>query len=185
MCQNIIPHHYSRRVGKIYMVLIRLMKKYHTFLWATCSPGPSLFAYVVSTLFTWASSKLSHLMTQPTKWPLHPANTQINLGIRPVWSESCCPHEETLGPQLPIECTAKTLIRSDWADAWADLSLCWAHRSFCWFCQKKAQTCSSTLIKVQFDQDLPHLQSCSYRNVPKFSDRQVWANSEGPDQTAS
>ena len=22
-----------------------------------------------------------------------------------------CPHEETLGPQLPIECTAKTLIR--------------------------------------------------------------------------
>ena len=24
----------------------------------------------------------------------------------------------------------------------------------------------------------------SYRNVPKFSDRQVWANSADPDQTA-
>ena len=31
----------------------------------------------------------------------------------------CCPHEETLGPQLPIERTAKT---SDWADVQADQS---------------------------------------------------------------
>ena len=27
-------------------------------------------------------------MTKPTKWPLRSAKTQINLGIRPVWSES-------------------------------------------------------------------------------------------------
>ena len=27
-------------------------------------------------------------MTKPTKWHLRPANTQISLGIRPVWSES-------------------------------------------------------------------------------------------------
>ena len=26
--------------------------------------------------------------TKPTKWPLHPAKTQISLDIRPVWSES-------------------------------------------------------------------------------------------------
>ena len=31
---------------------------------------------------------MSHLMTKPTKWFLHPAKTQISLGIRPVWSES-------------------------------------------------------------------------------------------------
>ena len=31
---------------------------------------------------------LSHLMTKPTKWHVHPAKTQISLGIRPVWSES-------------------------------------------------------------------------------------------------
>ena len=27
-------------------------------------------------------------MTKPTKWHVGPANTQISLGIRPVWSES-------------------------------------------------------------------------------------------------
>ena len=31
---------------------------------------------------------MSHRMTKPTKWPLRPAKTQINLRIRPVWSES-------------------------------------------------------------------------------------------------
>ena len=43
-------------------------------------------------------------------------------------------------PQLPIERTAKTLIRPGgcWADAQADLSLRWAQRSFCWFCHEVA-----------------------------------------------
>ena len=27
-------------------------------------------------------------MTKPTKWHVHPAKTQVSLGIRPVWSES-------------------------------------------------------------------------------------------------
>ena len=31
---------------------------------------------------------MSHDMTKPTKWHMHPAKTQISLGIRPVWSES-------------------------------------------------------------------------------------------------
>ena len=31
---------------------------------------------------------VSHLMTNPTKWPLRPAKTQISVGVRPVWSES-------------------------------------------------------------------------------------------------
>ena len=42
-----------------------------------------------------------------------------------------CPHEESLGPLLPIERTAKT--RSDWADAQADLSLRWEHSNFVGF----------------------------------------------------
>ena len=41
-----------------------------------------------------------------------------------------CPHEETLGPQLHVELTAKTLQ--------ADMSLRWAHRLFCWFCHEAA-----------------------------------------------
>ena len=31
---------------------------------------------------------------------------------------------------------------------------------------------------------LLRLDNYNYRNFPKFSDRQVWANSAGPDQTA-
>ena len=31
---------------------------------------------------------MSHLVTKPTKWHVHPAKTQISLGIRPGWSES-------------------------------------------------------------------------------------------------
>ena len=39
----------------------------------------------------------------------------------------CCPHEESLGPWLPIERTVKTLIRL----GQADLSLRWTHMSVC------------------------------------------------------
>ena len=36
----------------------------------------------------WCWICLNRLMTKPTKWQVHPAKTQISLGIRPVWSES-------------------------------------------------------------------------------------------------
>ena len=32
--------------------------------------------------------ELSRLMKKPTKWPVHPAKTQISLDIHPIWSES-------------------------------------------------------------------------------------------------
>ena len=36
----------------------------------------------------WKSKlQLSHSMTKLTEWPVHPAKTQISLGIRSVWSE--------------------------------------------------------------------------------------------------
>ena len=41
-------------------------------------------------------------LDKTNKMAMRPAKTQISLG---------CPHEETLGPQLPIERTAKSLIR--------------------------------------------------------------------------
>ena len=31
-------------------------------------------------------TEMSHLMAKPTNWHVHPAKTQISLGIRPVWS---------------------------------------------------------------------------------------------------
>ena len=50
-------------------------------------------------------------MTKPTKWPLRPAETQTACASAQSDQSLRCPHEETLGPQLPIERTAKTLIR--------------------------------------------------------------------------
>ena len=66
---------------------------------------------------------MSHLMTKPAQWPLHPAKSQISLSIHPVWSEFCCPNEETLGPQLQVERTAKTLIRLGSCLGWSESSL--------------------------------------------------------------
>ena len=46
-----------------------------------------------------------------------------------------CPHEETLGPQLPIV----RRLWSDWVYALVNRSLRWAHRSLCLFCSSVAQ----------------------------------------------
>ena len=44
---------------------------------------------------------LSHLMTKPKKWHVHPARTQISMGIRPVYSESSlCTQREAKDPSF-------------------------------------------------------------------------------------
>ena len=59
-------------------------------------------------------------MTKPTKWLC------VQRRLRSAQSDQSlrCPHEESLGPQLPIERTVKTQ---------ADLSLRWAHSHFVGF----------------------------------------------------
>ena len=54
-------------------------------------------------------------MTKPTKWPLHPGKTsaQSDQSLR-------CPHEETLSPQLPNECTVK---QTGGCPGWSESSL--------------------------------------------------------------
>ena len=77
---------------------------------------------------------------------VHPAKTQINLGIRPVWSESSlCAQRVAKDPML-LHADSKDTdqtgqmpwliwvrLWSDWADAQADLSLCWVHSHFVGF----------------------------------------------------
>ena len=75
-------------------------------------------------------------MTKPTKWHVHPAKTQISLGIRPIWSESSLSAWRKLGSLATH--WAQRRLWSDWADAQADLSLCCAHMPFCWFCHEAA-----------------------------------------------
>ena len=88
------------------------------------------------------SSKISCLMTKPTKWHVRPAKTQISLGIRPVWSESSLSAWRNHGPLATH--WAHSEDWSDCTDAQADLSLRWAHiyfvgfvmswlKSFCWW----------------------------------------------------
>ena len=51
-------------------------------------------------------------MTKPTNWHVRPAKTD-QPGHPPSHISLRCSHEESLGPTLPIESTAKTLIRLD------------------------------------------------------------------------
>ena len=70
------------------------------------------------------------------KESMRPAKTQIRLGGS-AWESAQsdpslrCVHEETLGPLIPIERTAKTVIRL--ADAQSDLCLRWARSHFVFF----------------------------------------------------
>ena len=74
-------------------------------------------------------------MTKPTKWHVHPANTQISLGICPVWSESLLSAWRKLKSLTTHRAHSEDW--SDWADAQADLSLRWAHSHFVGFVMRR------------------------------------------------
>ena len=77
--------------------------------------------------------KMSRLVTKPTKWHVHPAKTQISLGIRPVWSESSLFAWRKLG-SLATHWAHSEALWLDWVDSQADLSrLRWAHSHFVGF----------------------------------------------------
>ena len=64
---------------------------------------------------------------------VRPAKTQISLGIRPVWSVFVvC----TKKGWLPIERTAKALMRLGGCPGWSESSL--DAQPHCWFCQEAA-----------------------------------------------
>ena len=64
-------------------------------------------------------NRLSRRTAKPTKWHVCQVNTQINLGIHPVWSEKPWVRGYPLN--------AQRRLWSDWADAQADLRLRRAH----------------------------------------------------------
>ena len=70
--------------------------------------------------FNDVANKISHDMTKPTKWVC------AQRRLRSAWASAksdqslCCPHEESLGPYLPIERTAKTLIRLGGCPGWPE-----------------------------------------------------------------
>ena len=75
------------------------------------------------------------------KVSVHPAKTQISLGICPVWSESLlCAQWVAKGPSFlhaDSKASGQRSLWSDWADAQADLSLRWAHTHFVGFVTRR------------------------------------------------
>ena len=95
-------------------------------IWNILQTYFTIYLYISFHCERWVSC----CMTNPTKWSVHPVNTQPSLGIRPIWSP--------LGPySYPL--SAQRRLRSDWIDAQSDLCLRWVHRSFCLFCHASAQ----------------------------------------------
>ena len=73
------------------------------------------------------------------KMTVPPAKTQINLGIRPVWSESSLwaqwVAKGSLGPKLS-SCGQRRLIRLGGCPGWSESSL--GGKPHCWFCCEAA-----------------------------------------------
>ena len=79
------------------------------------------------------SVKLANKQNKKHNWAATWQNKQSDLcaqrRLRSAWASVQsdqslrCTHEVTLGPQLPIECTAKTLIRMDGCQGWSETSL--------------------------------------------------------------
>ena len=118
--------------------------KIHDNMWASCLWDLSVVWFESTatqkvqkcgSLSEASSSYMSHLTTKPTKWHVHPANTQISLASVQSDQSLHCLNEESLGPELPIECTTKTLIRLGGCPGWTDLR--WAHSHFVGFVMRR------------------------------------------------
>ena len=81
--------------------------------------------------------QLSRLMTKPTMWLC--AKRRLRSAWASAQSEQSLryAHEDTFGPQLPIERTAKTLIRLDGCPGCSESSL--GAQPLCLFCHEAAQ----------------------------------------------
>ena len=104
-------------------------------------------------------SKINCLMTKPSKWHVHPAKTQISLGIRPVWSESS--------------------LMWDWADAQTDLSLRMAHSRFVGFVMRRLKCCTGLSTASR------PIMNVRFYSLPSFAESQGAASLQGIDPEGS
>ena len=135
--------------------------KHPSFLhWAhTHFVGFVMSRFIILMKIITAAWNLSHDMIKPTKWGC--ASAQSDQSLR-------CPHEESLGPQLPIERTAKTLIRLGRCPGWSE-SLLGAY-SLCWFCHVTAYLCEilgwekvkSQFLAIKFLVRMNFLTTCHF-----------------------
>ena len=113
-----------------------------------------------------ANLKLSCLMTKPTKWHVHPAKTQISLGIHPVWSESLLSAWRKLGSLATHWVHSEDSVWSDWWDAQADLSLRCALSHFVGFIVRRLNLRILPIklsINIQICEQTPYHTFTDYR----------------------
>ena len=93
---------------------------------------PFIMALNVHSMCWYYVSNVSQHMTKPTKLHVHPAKTQINVGIHPVWSESSlCTQWVAKDPSfLHVDC--KDSDQTGWIPR--PIWVFTGHMSFCWFC---------------------------------------------------
>ena len=75
-------------------------------------------------------------MTKPTKWHVRPAKNSDQPGHPPSLIKVFAVRMKKAWV-LSYPLSTQRRLRSDWANAQADLSLRWAH-SYCWFCHEAA-----------------------------------------------
>ena len=116
--------------------------------------APLLFAYAINrcshdvTQFkshTYFCRQMSRDMTKLTKWLC--AQRRLRSARASADQCLCCPHEESLGPSLPIERTATTLIRLGGCPGWSESSLGAHHfagfvMSHNYSCRQMLSTCA-------------------------------------------
>ena len=111
---------------------------------------------------TWQYQQNEYAPSEDSDQPGHPpslsawASSQSDQSLRYL-------HEETLGPWLPTERTAKTLIRLGGWPGWSESSL-GAH-SFCWFYHVVAHLTSMTLLRWSVSVHLPCLLRLEIRRL--------------------
>ena len=97
---------------------------------------------------------------QDKQYECAPSEDSDQPGHPPSLTSLRCPHEENLGPELPIERTAKTLVRLGRCPGWSESSL--GAYSFCWFCHFVGQLTESFLSSFFSEPpDPPFLSCCS------------------------
>ena len=104
-------------------------------------------------------------MTKPTMWLC------AQRRLRSAWASAQsdqslrCPHEENLGPQLPIKRTAKTLIRL-------------GAQSLCWFCHVAAHLLNELFCIVQIIGQLQQYFGFLRKLTFSFAAQNVYSNTE-------
>ena len=84
---------------------------------------------------------------------------------------------------LSYPLSAQRSLRSDWADAQADLSLSWAHMPIRWFCHEAAHLCIHLFYSSSWYQRLRSLTVVLAEDISTWQNQQnVCAPSEDSDQ---